>query len=68
MPVTTAEGTGVATVVVPVSALAPEVDPEATRTADHSPLPGHSLEILGLFCYAEHGSAFWNGNWAFTGA
>ena len=37
---TTAEGTGVATVVVPVPALAPEVDPEATRTADHSPLPG----------------------------
>src|SRR5262249_40033069 len=41
---------------------------ETTRTADHSPLLGHSLEILGLFCYAERGSVFRNGNWAFTGA
>src|SRR5262249_32549392 len=30
--------------------------------------PGHSLEILGLFCYAERSSVLWNGNCAFTGA
>jgi hypothetical protein len=34
-----------------------------TRTADHSPLPGHSLEILGLFCYAERSSVVRNDDW-----
>jgi hypothetical protein len=36
----------------------------------HSPLPGDSLDVLGLFCYAMQSVVLWLGTeiWAFIGA